>query len=202
MRLELGVLVSGNGTNLQAVLDAVGDGSLDARVRVVISNRAGVRALERAERAGVPWLVVSHKDFASREAFDAALADALATHGAEWVLLAGFMRVLSRGFLARFPHRVLNIHPALLPAFPGTHAIRQALDYGVTLTGCTVHLVDGGVDTGPVLAQRAVQVLPNDSEESLAARIHPIEHELLVETLRRLSTGELDALAVERRRQR
>ena len=187
--LDLGVLVSGRGSNLGAILDAIADQQLEARVRLVISNRADAPALARAERAGVATRVISHRDFPTREAFDQALVDALGAAGAEWVVLAGFMRVLTPVFLRAFPGRVINIHPALLPAFPGTHAQRQALDYGVKVTGCTVHLVDEGVDTGPIIGQRVVPILDDDDEERLAARILEREHQLLTEVLADLARG-------------
>lgn len=190
-RLRLGVLVSGNGTNLQAILDAARARRIDADVGVVISNQPGAYALERARSADVKAVSLPHKGFASREAFDDALADELRRERVEWVVLAGFMRLLTPGFLAAFPQRVINIHPSLLPAFPGTHAIRDALAYGVRVTGCTVHLVDEGVDTGPILDQRAVRVEDGDSEETLAERMHRAEHELYVDVLSRLAEGRL-----------
>ena len=189
MTLELGVLVSGNGSNLQAILDAIASGALDARVRVVISNKPGVRALERAAAAGVTSVCISHKEYASRAAFDQALLEALRQRGVEWVVLAGFMRVLTPEFITAFQGRIVNIHPSLLPAFPGVAAQRQALDYGVKVSGCTVHLVDTGVDTGPILAQRVVPVLDSDDEPSLSERIHVAEHALLVEVLQALALG-------------
>jgi phosphoribosylglycinamide formyltransferase-1 len=189
MTLELGVLVSGNGSNLQAILDAIASGALDARVRLVISNKPGVRALERAAGAGVTNVCISHKEYASRAAFDQALLDALRQRGVEWVVLAGFMRVLTPEFITAFHGRIVNIHPSLLPAFPGVAAQRQALDYGVKVSGCTVHLVDTGVDTGPILAQRVVPVLDSDDEPSLSERIHVAEHALLVEVLQALALG-------------
>ena len=187
--LDLGVLVSGRGSNLGAILDAIADQKLEARVRLVISNRADAPALTRAERAQVATRVISHRDFSTREAFDQALVQALGAAGVEWVVLAGFMRVLTPVFLRAFPGRVINIHPALLPAFPGTHAQQQALDYGVKVTGCTVHLVDEGVDTGPIIGQRVVPVLDDDDEERLAARILEQEHQLLTEVLADLARG-------------
>jgi phosphoribosylglycinamide formyltransferase-1 len=196
MTLELGVLVSGNGTNLQAILDAVGSGKLDARVRCVISNRVGAFALERASRSGVPALTIAHGAHANREEFDRALIAALRQHGAEWIVLAGFMRILTPEFLRAFPGRVINIHPSLLPAFPGTNAMKQALDHGVKVTGCTVHFVDEGVDSGPIIAQRAVPVLPADDESSLAERMHRAEHELFVEVLVGLANGSLQPRGV------
>lgn len=183
---RLGVLVSGSGTNLQAILDATAAGSLDAEVALVISNRADAPALGRAERARVPSQVVPHAAFADRGDFDARLAELLQQARVDWVVLAGFMRVLGPRFLGAFPARVVNLHPSLLPAFPGAHALRDALAYGVKVTGCTVHLVDDGVDTGPILAQRAVPVEDGDDLPSLAARVRACEHELLVATLSRL----------------
>ncbi len=181
--LPLGILVSGSGTNLQAVLDAVASRQLDADVRLVVSNKPGVGALARAQRAGVPCLVLPHRTFPDRIAFERALVEALSRAGARWIVLAGFMRVLGTAFLDAFPRRVVNIHPSLLPAFPGVDAQRQALEYGVRVSGCTTHLVDAGTDTGPIIAQSAVPVLPDDTRDSLAARILPREHELLVRTL-------------------
>jgi phosphoribosylglycinamide formyltransferase-1 len=189
LALNLGVLVSGNGTNLQAILDAVARGALDARVRCVISNKSEARALERAKKAGVPALFISHKAHASREAFDEAVLVALREHGVEWVVLAGFMRVLTPGFLRAWGGRVVNIHPALLPSFPGVNAVKQALDHGVKVTGCTLHFVDEGVDSGQIIAQRAVVVHDGDDEASLAARIHRAEHELVVSVLGDIAAG-------------
>ena len=189
MALNLGVLVSGSGTNLQAILDAVERGALDARVRCVVSNRSEAPALERARAVGVPALALSHKAYPTREAFDDAVLAALREHGVEWVVLAGFMRVLTPGFLRAWGGRVVNIHPSLLPAFPGVNAIGQALAHGVKLTGCTVHFVDEGVDSGPIIAQRAVPVLAGDDEASLAARLHDAEHELFVSVLGDIAAG-------------
>jgi phosphoribosylglycinamide formyltransferase-1 len=189
MTLALGVLVSGNGTNLQAILDATRDGSLDAHVKCVISNKADAMALERAARAGVPTLTIRHQAFDTREAFDRALVAALREHGAEWLVLAGFMRVLTPDLLRAFPGRVVNIHPSLLPSFPGAHAMRDALAHGVKVTGCTVHFVDEGVDSGPIIAQRAVEVLANDDEHALAGRMHAAEHALLVAVLGDIARG-------------
>ena len=189
MSLALGVLVSGNGSNLQAILDATADGSLAARVCCVISNRTEAMALERASRASVPALAIRHQNFPDRAAFDRALIAALREHGAEWVVLAGFMRVLTPELLRAFPGRVVNIHPSLLPAFPGVNAQRQAFEHGVKVTGCTVHFVDEGVDTGPIIAQRAVEVLPGDDLEALTSRIHAAEHELFVSVLKDIANG-------------
>lgn len=181
--------MSGSGSNLGAILAAIASGELDAEVAVVISNNPGVRALERAAEAAVPTEVLSHRDHASREAYDRALVARLRAARVEWVVLAGFMRIVTSELLDAFPDRVLNIHPALLPAFPGVDAQAQALAYGVRVTGCTVHLVDAGVDTGPILAQAAVPVLPDDDRERLAARILVEEHRLYVEVLRQIAAG-------------
>jgi phosphoribosylglycinamide formyltransferase-1 len=191
MPLELGVLVSGNGTNLQAILDAIARGTLDARVRVVISNRRDAFALERARTAGAPALAIPHGGFESREAFDRALVAALREHGVEWVVLAGFMRLLTPELLFAFRGRIVNVHPALLPAFPGTHAIRRALEAGAAVTGCTVHFVDEGVDTGTIIAQREVPILPGDDEATLTERMHTVEHELFVAVLSDIAAGKV-----------
>jgi phosphoribosylglycinamide formyltransferase-1 len=182
-RLDLGILASGTGSNLQAILDAIAAGTLDAQIRIVISNVPDARALRRAADAGVPVATIGHRQFDSRVQFDMAVADALQSAGVEWVVLAGFMRVLTPEFLRRFKRRVLNIHPALLPAFPGVHAQKQAFYYGVKVAGCTVHFVDEGVDSGPIIAQRAVPVLEDDTEDALSRRILEQEHRLFVEVL-------------------
>lgn len=187
--IVLGVLVSGGGTNLQAVLDAIDAGALDARVAVVVSNVAGAGALARAESRGIPTCVIDHKRFADRASFDAALALELGARGAEYVVLAGFMRIVTATLLDAFPMRVVNVHPALLPAFPGAGAQEQAFRYGVRVAGCTVHLVDAGTDTGPILAQAVVPVLETDDEASLRARILEKEHALLPLVLQWLAEG-------------
>jgi phosphoribosylglycinamide formyltransferase-1 len=200
--LDLGVLVSGSGSNLGAILAAIEAGHLDARVRVVVSNKADVKALDRARAAGVPALTLPHRDHPSREAYDAALVEALRAHGASWVVLAGFMRIVTPTLLGAFPDRVINIHPALLPAFPGVDAQRQALEYGAKVTGCTVHFVDAGVDTGPILGQRAIAVREDDDRDCLAARLLVEEHRLLVDALGWIAAGRvrLDATPSGRRR--
>jgi phosphoribosylglycinamide formyltransferase 1 len=194
--VRLGVLVSGTGSNLQAILDAIAAGTLAAEVEVVISNRANVQALERARAAGVPALTIPHKDFPNREDFDRALVAALREANVDWIVLAGFMRVLTPEFLNAFAGRIINIHPALLPSFPGVDATRQALDYGVKITGCTVHFVELGVDTGKIIAQRAVPVEPSDDLTTLGARIHQAEHELFVSVLRDIAAGRVVPLAL------
>lgn len=200
--LRLGVLVSGTGTNLGAVLDAVAAGALAARVELVVSNKPGVLALDRARAAGVATEVIEHKAFPSREAFDAAIVERLRRAGVEVVVLAGFMRVVTAVLLDAFPDRVINVHPALLPAFPGVDAQAQALAYGVTVSGCTVHFVDAGVDTGPIILQRAVPVLAGDDRDALAKRILVEEHRALVDALGRLAAGALHVVRAEGARAR
>lgn len=187
--MRIAVLVSGSGTNLQAVLDAVRSGRLEAEVALVVSNKASAPALTRAADAGIPSHVVSHKDYASREAYDAALVALLRSHAVDLVVLAGFMRIVTHVLLDAFPNRVVNIHPSLLPAFPGVEAQRQAFEAGVAVTGCTVHLVDGGMDTGPIIAQAAVAVRADDDEASLRARILAEEHRLLPRALQWFARG-------------
>jgi phosphoribosylglycinamide formyltransferase-1 len=188
--MRTGVLASGSGTNLQSLIDTWKRGDLQpAELVVVGANIAGCFALERAKTAGIDTFVLSHKAFASREDFDRALVAELRKRGVELVVLAGFMRVLTDAFLGAFPLRVINIHPALLPAFPGVHAQKQALDCGVKLAGCTVHFVDAGTDTGPIIAQAAVPVLPGDDEDSLRQRILAEEHRLLPAVVRAVASG-------------
>lgn len=176
----IGVLVSGEGSNLQALLD---DG---LPIAAVASNRAGVRALARAQAAGVSTAVFALEDYVSREERDAAMAEWLASRGAHWIVLAGYMHLLRPGFLDRFPGRVINVHPALLPQFPGTHAIEDALAAGVRQTGATVHYVDDGIDSGTVIMQVPVPVEEGDTVETLRARIQAAEHELLPQVVRDL----------------
>ena len=185
--MKVGVLASGEGSNLQAILDTVH--GAEAEVVAVGSNVAGAPALARAERAGVPTAVFPLADHPDRAARDAALADWLAERGAELVVLAGWMELLTPGFLARFPHAVLNVHPALLPAFPGLRAVEQALEHGVRVFGVTVHFVDEGVDTGPIVLQRAVELPHARTAEEVFERLHPIEHELLPEAIRLIARG-------------
>jgi len=192
--MDLGVLISGRGSNLSAILDAIADERLDARVRLVISNKPDAAGLERARAAGVPTRVIPHGDYPDRPSFDAALVAALREAGATWIVLAGFMRLVTPVLLDAFPHRVINIHPSLLPAFPGVDAQAQALAYGARITGCTVHLVDAGTDTGPIIAQAAVPVLEGDDRDALAARILAREHELLVKVLKWIAEGKLEVV--------
>jgi phosphoribosylglycinamide formyltransferase 1 len=189
--LRLGVLASGRGTNLQAILDAIDAGRCPARVVVVVSDRAEAGALERARRAYIEAVHVEPQAGADRAAFDQALAAVLAKHDVELVCLAGYMRLLSPAFVAAYRHRILNVHPALLPAFPGLHAQRQALEHGAKVTGATIHFVDDGMDTGPIALQAAVPVREDDTEASLSARIRAEEHRLFPEAIRLFAEGRL-----------
>jgi len=182
--LGLGVLASGRGSNLQAILDATVAPGFPARVAVVVSDHEGAQALGRARARGVPAVWLNPKDFGDRAAYDVALAGVLEAHGVGLVCLAGFMRILGPAFVRAWAGRILNVHPALLPAFPGLAAQRQALAYGVRLAGATVHFVDEGVDTGPIVLQASVPVHPDDTEESLSARILVEEHRLYPEAIR------------------
>lgn len=191
-RCRLGILVSGNGSNLQALMDAVGSNhSFPAEVALVLSNEPQAFALERARKKGVPTAVVDHRKFSSRGDFEDGLIVELETAGVEAVILAGFMRILSSKFVKRFAGRILNIHPALLPSFPGTHAIQQAWDYGVRVTGVTVHFVDEGTDTGPIILQESVGLAPKETLETLEEKIHSIEHRLFPEAVRLFAEGKL-----------
>lgn len=186
MPARIAVMISGTGTLLQSLIDA--ERSYD--IGLVVADRPA-SGLERAEAAGIPTAIVSPADYPDRDAWSSALADAVAASTADWVVAAGFMRILSPVFLDRFPNRVVNSHPALLPAFPGAHGVRDALAYGVKVTGCTVHLVDAGVDTGPIIAQQAVRVEPADDEDSLHERIKAVEWELLPQVVEQLVSGTL-----------
>jgi len=190
--MKIGVLISGRGSNLSAILDAIEQKKLDAEVCLVISNKANAAGLLRAQAAGVPTRVIAHGDYPDRESFDAAMVAALREAGVEWIVLAGFMRIVTRVLLDAFPMRVINIHPSLLPAFPGVDAQAQALAYGARITGCTVHFVDTGTDTGPILAQAAVPVLEDDDRDRLAARVLEHEHALLVRALGWIAEGKVE----------
>ena len=191
MTIDLGVLISGTGTNLGAILDAIRAKTLDARVKLVVSNRPDAKGLLRAAEHGVETRVLSHKSFPDRETFDAELVSTLRAAGVEWIVLAGFMRIITPVLLDAFVDRVINIHPSLLPAFPGVDAQAQAIAYGAKISGCTVHFVDAGVDTGPVILQETVAVLETDDRDALASRILEREHACLVRALGYASAGRL-----------
>jgi phosphoribosylglycinamide formyltransferase-1 len=187
---RLVVLVSGSGTNLQALLDeiaAIGTQEYGAEIVAVGADRDGIEGLARAERAGLPTFVRRVRDYGSREEWDAALAEAVAAFEPDLVVSAGFMKIVGKEFLARFGGRFVNTHPALLPSFPGAHGVRDALAYGAKVTGCTVHFVDDGVDTGPIIAQGVVEVRDEDDESALHERIKEVERRLLVEVVGRLA---------------
>ncbi len=186
---RIGVLISGRGSNLQALIDAVGDGGLDAQIAVVVSNKTGAAGLERARAAGIEALVLDHRGYGSRDDYDRALAKALQARQVSLVCLAGFMRLVGPPLLEAFPNAILNVHPSLLPAFPGVDAQRQALEHGVAITGATVHLVTGELDGGPIVMQSAVTVRDDDTVESLSARILLEEHRIYPEAVRILLNG-------------
>ncbi|MET9127062.1 phosphoribosylglycinamide formyltransferase [Streptomyces sp. NPDC004528] len=187
---RLVVLVSGSGTNLQALLDAVAEAGPEgygARVVAVGADRDGIEGLARGERAELPTFVRRVKDYGTRDEWDAALTEAVAAHEPDLVVSAGFMKIVGKRFLARFGGRIVNTHPALLPSFPGAHGVRDALAYGAKVTGCTVHFVDDGVDTGPIIAQGVIEVRDEDDESALHERIKEVERELLVDVVGRLA---------------
>jgi phosphoribosylglycinamide formyltransferase-1 len=186
---SIGVLVSGRGSNLQSIIDAIAAGRLDASIAVVVSNRAGVTALDRARAVGIDAVHLNPRGYPDRDAYDLALADLLTARGVELVCLAGFMRLVGRPLLDAFPNRILNIHPSLLPAFPGLDAQRQALEHGVRITGATVHIVNADLDAGPIVVQTAVPVLDGDTVETLSARVLIEEHRLYPEAIAMLLGG-------------
>jgi len=186
---KLGVLISGRGSNLQALIDAIAGGRLGARLAVVISNRAGAPGLERAQQAGVETLTLSHRAYPDRDSFDAALADELRARGVELVCLAGFMRLIGQPLLEAFSNRILNIHPSLLPSFPGVEAQAQAIHHGVQISGATVHLVTSELDGGPIVLQACVPVVRDDTVHSLSARILELEHRIYPEAVRLVLAG-------------
>ena len=192
MQLPIAVLVSGSGSNLQAIIDAAAaDPDYGATVVTVISDRPGVRGLERAAEAGIPTRVIPWHESPDRASFTKAVCEAAEDAGATALVLAGFMRILTKEAVDRFPNRILNIHPALIPSFPGAHGVRDALAQGVKVTGVTVHFVDEHVDHGPIIAQTAVRVLAGDTEESLHARIQVEEHKLFPEVVKAFAKGRL-----------
>jgi phosphoribosylglycinamide formyltransferase-1 len=191
-KLKLGVLVSGRGSNLQAIIDNIEKGALAAELAVVISDRADAYALERARKHHIPAVHVSSKGYkGKREEYDSLLVQELRTRGVELVCLAGFMRIITPVLIKAFPNRILNIHPALLPAFPGLHVQKAALEHGVKFSGCTVHFVDEGMDTGPIIIQAVVPILDNDTEDSLSAKILEQEHKIYSRTIQLYAEGRL-----------
>lgn len=189
---KIGVLVSGRGSNLQAVMDRIADGYLPLEIAVVISDKSDALALERARKAGITAVAIERKACASKEEFEAKIDAQLAAAGCELVVLAGFMRILSADFVNEWQHKIINIHPALLPSFPGLHGQKQAVDYGVKFSGCTVHFVDAGTDSGPIILQKVVPVLDDDTEDTLAERILVQEHIAMPEALKLWAEGRLE----------
>jgi len=189
--LALGVLASGSGSNLQALIDRIGDGTLDARVAVVISDRADAYALERARASGIPAVHLDRGAYPDPAAFNTAIAETLLAHRVEIVVMAGYMRLLGAQVLGAFPNAVINLHPALLPSFPGAHGITDAFEYGVKVTGVTVHFADEVFDRGPIIAQEPVPIAEDDTLESLEARMHAVEHRLLPEAVQLVAEGRL-----------
>ncbi len=187
-KARLAVFVSGSGTNLQAIIDAH---IKSVEIAVVISNNPGAYAIERAKKHNILVEVIDHKRYSSREGFEEDIIRTLEPYKIDLVVLAGFMRILSPVFIRAYKKRIMNLHPALLPSFPGIHSARQALDYGVKFTGCTVHFVDEGVDTGPIILQAVVPILDNDTEETLLERIHKEEHRIYPEAIRLFAEGKL-----------
>lgn len=186
MKRKLAVLLSGRGSNFISIADAIERGEINAEIVTVISNKPETPGLEAARARGLRAIALDHATFESREVHEAAVRDALDQVSPDLICLAGYMRRLTPSFVDAYPNRIINIHPALLPSFPGVDAPKQAIDHGVKVTGCTVHFVDAGVDTGPIIMQKAVEVLPDDTAESLAARLLPIEHQTYIDALRHL----------------
>jgi phosphoribosylglycinamide formyltransferase 1 len=187
--LSIAVFISGSGTDLQSIIDAIEARKVSARIAVVLSNEPDAYGLVRAQQHGIPTAVVNHRNYTNRQDFETAVLAVLRDFPVDLICLAGFMRLLTPDFLRRFPHRVINIHPALLPSFPGTHGQRDAFDYGVKFSGCTIHFVDEGVDTGPIIMQAVVPVLPDDDEESLKARILAQEHKIYPQVIQFFAEG-------------
>ena len=190
-QVPIGVLISGSGTNLQSIIDAIEAKELDAKIQVVLSNRSDAYGLVRAKKHGIPVEVLDHKRFPNREAFDQAVVDILRAREVELVVLAGFMRLLSPVFVGAYSNRIMNIHPALLPAFPGLHVQKKAVEHGVRFSGCTVHFVNEECDEGPIIIQAVVPVFPEDTEESLASRILEQEHRIYPRAIQLYSEGRL-----------
>lgn len=188
----LGVLCSGRGSNLQSIIEAIERGQIKAEIGVVIANKPDAMALERARRAGIPAVCVNHKEFDGQTAFEAKMAEVLKAHGVTLVILAGFMRILSPYFVHEFAGKIMNIHPSLLPSFGGAHAHRDVLAYGVKVSGCTIHFVDEGMDSGPIILQTTVPVLDDDDEDTLAARVLEKEHILYPRAIELYLNGALE----------
>ncbi len=197
--LNIGVLISGSGSNLQSLIDHIQEGTLNARISLVVSSRPDAYGIERAKKAGIPVLVLNREAYADVAAANKRIADALKEAGAEYVVMAGYMRMVTAEVLDAFPDRVVNLHPALLPSFKGAHAIQDAFDFGVKVTGVTVHFANADYDKGPIIAQRAVEVREGDTVEALEARIHAVEHELYPHVVQLLAEGRVSVDAATRK---
>lgn len=189
--LRIAVFASGGGSNFQALAEAIAEGRLHAELNLLVCDKPNAPVVERAAKAGVPAFTFRPKDYPGREAYEEEILGKLREAGVELVILAGYMRILTDVMVQGYWGRMLNIHPSLLPSFPGMHAVRQALDYGVKVTGVTVHVVDGGLDSGPIVAQRAVEIVDGDTEESVSERIHQIEHQLYPQVVQEIATGRI-----------
>jgi phosphoribosylglycinamide formyltransferase 1 len=187
--LSIAVFASGSGSNFQAIVDAVNAGKLDARIELLVCDKPAAPVVERAKAAGIPAFTFKPKEYPSREAYEAEILKQLQDKQVELVVLAGYMRILTDVMVQGYWGRMINIHPSLLPSFPGLHAVRQALEHGVRITGITVHYVDGGLDSGPIVDQRALTILPDDTEDTLTQRIHRMEHELYPQVIQGIASG-------------
>jgi len=189
--INIGILASGRGTNLQAIIEAVEDGRIEGKIKIVISDNSDAYALKRAEQNNIDTQYIDFKSFKNREDYDKKVIECLKEKGVELIVLAGYMRILTPYFIKTCKNRIINIHPALLPSFPGLHAQRQAIEYGAKVSGCTVHFVDEGVDSGPIVLQRAVEIKDDDTEESLAERILKEEHQIYPRAIQLFCQGRL-----------
>jgi phosphoribosylglycinamide formyltransferase-1 len=192
--INIAVLVSGRGTNLQAIINAVNRGAIDGKIEIVLSDNPGAYALKRAKRNDIKTQVVNYKSFSSKEEYEQEIMQQLDNYRVDLIVLAGYMRILGSGFIEKYRYRIINIHPALLPAFPGLNAQRQALKYGVKISGCTVHFVDEGMDSGPIILQKAIKVRQSDDEESLSKRILKYEHQLLPRAIQLYAQNKIQIL--------
>ena len=193
-KINLGVLVSGSGSNLQAIIDNIEKGLLDGVIKVIISNNADAYALVRAKKHNIQSVIINHSDFDNREDFDRKMIDVLKSFSVELVVMAGFMRLLTPLFLNAFPMKIMNIHPAILPSFPGIHAQKRAADYGVRFSGCTVHFADEGVDSGPIIIQAVVPAYDDDTDDALAARILKEEHRIYPQAIQFYAEGRIEVI--------
>ncbi|MCX8027866.1 MAG: phosphoribosylglycinamide formyltransferase [Thermodesulfovibrionales bacterium] len=189
--LNLGVLASGRGSNFQSIINEINAGRLDAKIKILITDNPNAYAIQRAKQHGINWMYVNPKEFSSKDSFYEKLADLLIAEEVELVILAGFMRIIGKPLIDAYPMKIMNIHPALLPSFPGLHGQKKAIQYGVKISGCTVHFVDEGMDTGPIIIQAAISVSPEDTEQSLSDKILQLEHKIYPEAIRLYQQGRI-----------